>query len=298
MSRYLPIFLGVLLIVGFTIPQVIMTDRLSGSNVSAEQMAELLKNVPKLIGNDWHGEDMAVEELVREKAGAVGAVSRTYRNVRTGEKVDLWLIVGHARVITGHTPDVCYPSSGFETRAAENSIYPMALSGQPDATFLTNTFFKEDVGGRHLVRVFWSWYDSEADSDRTNVEWEGPPNARWYFGNSRALYKMYFTSEMHDQMETAEESACVRFAREFLPAVNKALAEVHGEAKPGDAAAVAETTSAEPATTEADAESDADAAPADASEAAESESAKDEPATPMAEPLDDLFGAEEAEKKD
>jgi hypothetical protein len=52
MTRYLPIILGIVLIVGLTIPQVVMTDRLAGANVTAEQRAELLKLVPKSFG-DW-----------------------------------------------------------------------------------------------------------------------------------------------------------------------------------------------------------------------------------------------------
>ena len=59
-------------------------------------------------------------------------------------------------------------------------------------------------------------------------------NARWHFGNTRALYKMYFTSSMRDPKETAEQSACVRFAREFLPEVNKALSEVYSETPGGN----------------------------------------------------------------
>jgi hypothetical protein len=35
-------------------------------------------------------------------------------------------------------------------------------------------------------------------------------------------------------METAEQSPCLRFAREFLPVVNNALAEVHGSSEPGE----------------------------------------------------------------
>ncbi len=42
---------------------------------------------------------------------------------------------------------------------------------------------------------------------------------------------------MKDPLETAEQSACLRFAREFLPVVNEALADVHLQ-QPGAAGAV------------------------------------------------------------
>jgi hypothetical protein len=243
-SRYLPILLGVLLIVGLTIQQVRMTDRLSGSNVSAEERAELLSSVPKDFG-DWHGEDKAVDPTVQKVAGAIGAVSRDYRNSRTGERVDLWLIVGHSRDIAFHTPDVCYRGSGFEARGKENSLYPLVMQGMPDTPMWTNTFFKEDVTGRSLIRVFWTWYNPESVENDGKIVWEAPSNARFHFGNSRALYKMYFTSEMRDPMETAEQSSALRFAKDFLPEVNKAMAEMHNKLHEGGSAApVAATPSA------------------------------------------------------
>jgi hypothetical protein len=261
MARYLPLILGIVTIVGLTIPQYIMTDRWADTNVTAVQRAELLKNIPKTIGN-WHGEDMAVDETVRDTAGAIGALSRVYRNVRTGESVDLWLIVGHGRAVSAHTPNICYRASGFEMRAPESSLYPMVFPDQPEAPFLTNTFFKEDVTGRRLVRVFWSWYNPETDEDLSTVEWEAPSNSRWYFGNTRALYKMYFTSEMRDPAETAEESSCIRFAREFMPVVNKALAVVYGDEQPAPASAASPKAASQPApadsTPQADVATEAD----------------------------------------
>jgi hypothetical protein len=247
MVRYSPIIAAVLLIVGLTYIEVNMTDRLAGTNVSAEQRAALLEKVPSTVG-DWHGNDMPVDPNIRKTAGAIGAVQRTYHNVRTGENVDLWLIVGHAREVSYHTPDVCYPSQGFQARASENSVYPMVFPDQPKTDFLTNTFLLENVTGQQLKRVFWSWYNPSDKANEGKVVWEAPSNARWHFGNSRALYKMYFTSSMRDPKETAEASACIRFAREFLPEVNKALTEVQGETASGDSNAkpVAATAAAEP----------------------------------------------------
>jgi hypothetical protein len=226
MSRYLPVVLGILLIVGLTIPQVAMTDRFSGSNISAEQRAELVSKVPMKVGDWVASEEMAIDPKVKKTAGAVGAVQREYRNTRTGEQVRLWLIVGHAREVSAHTPDVCYPSQGFQARATENSVYPMVFPNLPETVFLTNTFIRASAAGQQVERVFWTWYNPENKENGDNVVWEAPKNARWHFGNTRSLYKMYFTSSMRDPKETAEQSACVRFGRDFLPEVNKALAEV------------------------------------------------------------------------
>ena len=52
---------------------------------------------------------------------------------------------------------------------------------------------------------------------------------------------------MRDPKEMADASPCVRFARDFLPELNKALSEVYSDTTSGDANAkpVAATTSAE-----------------------------------------------------
>src|SRR6476660_9501923 len=182
MVRYSPIILAVLLIVGLTIVEVKMTDRLADTNVSAEQRAALLEKVPSKVG-DWSGEDIPVDANVRKTAGAIGAVQRTYHNARTGENVDLWLIVGHAREVAFHTPDVCYPSQGFQARAQENSVYPMVFPDQPKTDFLTNTFLLENIAGQQLKRVFWNWYNPMNKANEGTVVWEASTNARWHFGN-------------------------------------------------------------------------------------------------------------------
>jgi hypothetical protein len=258
MDRYLPIAVGVVLLVGLTIFNGMKTDRLAGANFTAEEKAELLKNVPKQVG-DWIGEDKKVEEAIKDTAGAVGAVSRTYRNTRTGDVVDLWLIVGHGRAISAHTPDICYRSSGFTARADDNAVYPLVIDGrEKPVPFLTNTFFREDVTGRRLIRVFWTWHNTETAGTEGVTFWEAPTNSRWHFGNTRALYKMYFTAEMRGQEETAEQSPCLRFAREFLPEVEKALTEVHDSSAPVAAASEAGTTATD-AKPEAEANTEATA---------------------------------------
>ncbi len=87
------------------------------------------------------------------------------------------------------------PGRGFEARGKDNSLYPLVMQGMPDTPIWTNTFFKEDATGRRLLRVFWSWYNPKSPENPGNIVWETTPNPRMTFGNARALYKMYFTSD-------------------------------------------------------------------------------------------------------
>ncbi len=215
MIRQLPIVVGVAAIVALTVVQSLMSDRFISTNVTAEQRAALLKQVPMSFG-EWEGKNLEVTEEVRDTAGAVGCVSRLYQNTRTGAVARLWLIVGHARDISAHTPDICYKGSGFAMRSDRSSQF----SFNDKANFFTNTFIKEDVSGRNLERVFWAWYNPKPDQ---SVEWEVHDNPRYYYGNVRALFKMYFASQMRDLNETTDESTAAKFGKDFLPVINNIL---------------------------------------------------------------------------
>ena len=125
-----------------------------------------------------------------------GAVSREITITRAPANASTCGSSSAIRATWPFTPDVCYRGSGFEARGKENSLYPLVMLGMPDTPMWTNTFFKEDVSGRSLLRVFWTWYNPESADNEGKIVWEAPSNARFHFGNSRALYKMYFTSEM------------------------------------------------------------------------------------------------------
>ena len=188
MMRQVPIILGVLALIGLTVAEARMSGRFQGSNMTEEQFVALLKNVPEDIG-DWHGDDLPVDEQVKKTAGARGYVSRSYKNSITGEVVTIWLIVGHAKDVMRHTPDVCYPSSGFTTRAPENSLQSFVFDGKNMGDFYTNTFVKEDGTGRQLIRVFWSWFKP---NDEGTVEWKAPKIVRLEFGNAPLALQAVF----------------------------------------------------------------------------------------------------------
>jgi len=262
MLRYLPLVVAAVVIGGGAIYTSIVTERFTGSvNAKAQHCAEFLKAVPRTIGV-WEGEDKAVPENTREIAGAVGYVSRQYRNLETGEEVGIWLIVGHPNQAWRHTPDICYPASDFTMD--KNHHFTIPVEGQEPLVCWTNKFSKTLGPGQDVtLRVFWTWYEPRMNKP---VVWQAPghavADARSEFAGGKALYKLYFTTAARSDREEPQESVALEFAQQFVPIVNDILklsagtgpppppidppAGADGEASDAEASA-AETATAETA---------------------------------------------------
>lgn len=243
---YVPVAVTVVLLGSLTYWESVYSDRFKSSSMDAAEFGKRFANVPKEVG-PWIGVDNEVKKEISEQAGAVNHVSRTYTNRETGQKVDLWLIVGHARDIVRHTPDICYPSQGF---AQDGTTQKHAISPATGSQTMFNTArFKQEspLGeGGPIVRVFWGWNANTPEEK----EWVAPDGQRIYFGNNTALYKMYFTSSMKDRDELVDDNNAVAFAKVMIPEVNKALfPELSAGAAPAilDEAIEVEETVTEPA---------------------------------------------------
>ena len=230
MVRLLPFIIAALAILVLTFVEGSITDRWVDVNQESAYCATLLEQIPPKIG-DWEGKEQEVDALIQKTAGAKGFVSRTYINKVSGNQVAVWLIVGHARDTAEHTPDICYPSSGFE-QAQENTTYPIEVAGETPATFVTAEFSRGSSLGQVTERVFWAWFkpSKEASTERSGVEWIAPENPRFFFGSTRALYKLYFTTRTSSPGQDPEDSLCLEFAKEFLPVANPILAKANGGA--------------------------------------------------------------------
>ena len=216
MTRIAPIVVGVILIIGLTVFQGIKADRWNESGADAAVFAAQLVNIPLAFG-DWEGVDTDPgDRRELQVAGAVGHLTRKYRNTRTNEEIDLYIICGHSRDITMHTPDRCYPKAGFSQEKTRSEPFTVELD-EGSAEFYTNTFRKEDLQGIRNLRIFWSWaVDAETG-------WQAPDLPRRAFAAKRAIYKMYLINFLPSQSGTADNSPCVEFGRRFLPTLNEAL---------------------------------------------------------------------------
>jgi len=205
-----------------------MKDRWGEPGAEAALLGERFAQVPLNIAG-WEGEDLPVDEVVRETAGAVNYVSRRYTHSTTGKKVVLWLIVGHSRDIVRHTPNACYPSAGFR-QVGSTLLQDFEYKGDKEAKFFTAKFEKEDAFSKHTERVFWAWNHPDEN------EWDAPTvadgGARFKYGLAKVLYKLYFTSTVLADEDEIADSAAYDFAEVMLPAIDAALFPTNGSTLP------------------------------------------------------------------
>ena len=222
-SALVPFVVALVAITFLSLVEGKMRDRWTAGGIPAEELDRRFSRVPTKLG-DWVGEDKPVDEVTRKTAGAISYVSRVYINERTQQTVTLWLVVGHARDICRHTPDICYPNQGFR-RDGSQLTHSIPVAGkEQDASFYTALFVKEDPTGRHKERVFWAWNHDDFDC------WEAPNSPRFHYGLSKTLYKVYFVSSVARDENTFESNVAVDFAEEMLPAINEALFSKEGAA--------------------------------------------------------------------
>jgi len=212
----IPIILAMVLIVVLSAYEgLALKGRWGSRGAEAEELGARFVHVPKEF-EGWKGEDLPVDEIVKKTAGAVNYVSRRYVHASSGKAVVLWLIVGHSRDIVRHTPNICYPNSGFRQTGTQQKHH-IDLGNGKEAVFYTSKFQKEDVIDRHTERVFWAWNHPDKNL------WEAPENARWHYGHARALYKVYFTSDLRRDESTIDSNAAAQFAKLMLPKIDEVL---------------------------------------------------------------------------
>lgn len=177
---YIPLALLASVIIAGGYVQGRWTDRWSDVPV-ADVLAEQLDNVPMDIGG-WRGEDgEEPSQRILDQAGASGSLTRVYQNAR-GDSAHIFIVCGRMRDVIGHTPDGCYPASGFDM-VGEPEQQSVQISGREPAVFFTTTFVKSDPTGSQRLRVYWTWCGSDG--------WKAPRDARSEFAGDRAIYKLY-----------------------------------------------------------------------------------------------------------
>jgi hypothetical protein len=167
-------------------PNEALTDRLHALEVRFE---------------DWQPSEVPTEMPLNERSTAT---SRRYAS--GGRVAVVSFISGIPGSVASHTPDVCYPGSGYKVLRGmrkENFALP---DGRACASYVAD-FERKTQTKVDRVRVRWAW--------TTDGAWIAPDNPRWQFaGQLRApvLYKVYIATPIPetDGDESPEDDATTK----------------------------------------------------------------------------------------
>jgi hypothetical protein len=210
-SAFLPVAAACLLVVGTTIVQGWWTDRWTNRNVAEElrQSAALLEErFPKEFGGWEFVQELPTDMSQLERAGAVGHVSRLYRDTETNVKVSAFVVCATPHDASGHTPDRCYPGAGFEIAEAEHR-QSLTLSDGRKAEAFTGTFRKTG----QTLRVYWTYGGDGA--------WIAPQIARIELAGRGAVYKLYAIIDETSMKDGQAQAICTDFLAAALPEIDR-----------------------------------------------------------------------------
>jgi|GEM_PF-768758 hypothetical protein len=152
----------------------------SGSR--AEALHALILDLP-----GFTAEEIPSEIEVKEKSRVT---CRRYYSPAEGFGGVVSIITGPPGAVSTHTPDVCYPSSGYTTVVPprrERIELPSGLT----VTCYVAEFQKQTATRTERQRVRWAWAVPDQRSG-----WSAPQRPRWQYLREPELYKLYVVTSV------------------------------------------------------------------------------------------------------
>jgi hypothetical protein len=143
-----------------------------------------LNEIPSVLGT-WHatGAEAHLDPETLRLAGSSDHILRSYTDSQSGETVSLLVVYGLAHSVFGHTPEVCYPASGYKA-VGKRVDHEFTLPGAATPVQYRSHYFTKTVASvTQANEVFWSFWHAGA--------WLPDLADRWkLFRSSPALFKI------------------------------------------------------------------------------------------------------------
>ena len=210
---WVTVLLGVGAVVAVTAVQGVLTERWAGKDVAEElrRDAELLEGFfPKEFGSWQMVADTEADPAQLKAAGAVGHISREYKNVDTGARIGVFVVCATPRDASGHTPDRCYPSAGFEIAEQEHrEVIPLGDGTTAEA--FSGCFKKPGES----LRIMWTY--------GATGKWMAPQIARIELANFPAVYKVYAIVNETGMQRGEGTRVGVQFLADLIPEFDRVI---------------------------------------------------------------------------
>ena len=195
--KYLPMSLCLGLIAISAIVHGATTHRWGAMAGNDPRIAELHAEPIQL--DDYEFEIIPSDMPVMEKSIAT---CRSYRSVSRNQRVSVSIISGPPGAVSTHTPEVCYPSSGYKM-VRDVKRESIELPNGSTAHYYVAEFEKRTTTSVDRQRVRWAWMGS-------NGQWQAPDRPRFAFLNVPDLAKIYIVTPESEENSSPEDSTIVR----------------------------------------------------------------------------------------
>lgn len=211
MLRYSPLLVAFFLVTGAGLLHGLWSDRWQASD-APEIAAERLRAVPMTFG-DWQGTDIDLDGMQAQRAEIRGSVQRRYVNRTSKQEVMVVLLCGRPGPIAAHSPEVCYPGSGFHLEATRKKFQLAPTADSTPMAFWQANFVKDSFPVKEQLRVYWSW--------NPGTSWQIAEEPRMAFARYPMLCKLYVIHRSLAGDGTTDP--CPDLLKQLMPAVNAAL---------------------------------------------------------------------------
>jgi Protein of unknown function (DUF3485) len=175
-----------------------------------------LKELPTELG-DWRvveGSESTLEPDIAQVAGASDHLIRTYISERSGASAVVMVIYGLATRVWAHTPDVCYPASGFDVIPPTQDIDIPIPEMTSRARFRVLQFAKFKAGHRDFRRVYYSC--------RNAGEWGLDMGSKWKrFRHHPGMYKIQIQTQAGSLDDSKDRESLERFLGELVREIER-----------------------------------------------------------------------------
>lgn len=188
-----------------------------------------LETIPRTLDTWKATDETQLDSLTARISGSTEHVIRSYSDELTGTNVSVLILYGPAEPVLPHSPQVCYPASGYRVlgNVADRAI---EVAGQRPATFRSALFGKS--GGRTVIR------HSVYHSYRLDGVWAPDVADRSLPRRWAGLFKVQAWRRVHDGERTGSDEPIESFLRQLLPTLERMIAAAPATA-PRQAAPVA-----------------------------------------------------------
>jgi hypothetical protein len=175
-----------------------------------------LGTLPMTLG-DWNGEARELDPEIARKTGCSDHVFRSYRNKKTGSRIDLILLYGPSLEVVKHSPIICYPDAGFTYMAQPESR--VIEAGRKPFPFSSMVFTKGDDNQAVHEEVYYTW--GQARPGQPGIVW-APDVGIWKrLARVPGLYKVHLQRIVGPLERREFGNPCEAFLTELMPWIER-----------------------------------------------------------------------------